>query len=95
MNNCRFKRQNLNRSSSALLDLGARRMNNCRFKRQNLMLSSSALLDLVEHQMNNCRFKRQNLMLSLVQSILNNLEYTQTDSFLTLSKTGAIFLSEF
>jgi ribosomal protein L30/L7E len=39
MNNCRFKRQNLNWSSSALLDLGARRMNNCRFKRQNLMPS--------------------------------------------------------
>ena len=69
---CRFKRQNLNLSSSALLDLGARRMNNCRFKRQNLNRSSSALLDLVEHRMNNCRFKRQNFMLSLVQSIINS-----------------------
>ena len=73
---CRFKRQNLMLSSSALLDLIAHRMNNCRFKRQNLMLSSRALLDLDVRRMNNCRFKRQNLMLSLVQSIINSPKQT-------------------
>ena len=36
MNNCRFKRQNLNRGSAAWVGFGKRRMNNCRFKRQNL-----------------------------------------------------------
>ena len=73
---CRFKRQYLMLSSSALLDLSAHRMNNCRFKRQNLNRSSSALLDLGARRMNNCRFKRQNLMLSLVQSIINSPKQT-------------------
>ena len=47
MNNCRFKRQNLNRSRAAWLNLGKRRMNNCRFKRQNLNWSSAACVDLI------------------------------------------------
>jgi uncharacterized protein YjbI with pentapeptide repeats len=47
MNNCRLKRQNLNRVVLLGLDLRKRRMNNCRFKRQFLMLSIAAWVDLI------------------------------------------------
>ena len=61
MNNCRFKRQNLNRSSAAWVGFGKRRMNNCRLKRQFLMVNSAVWVWFGKHQMNNCRFKRQYL----------------------------------
>ena len=46
MNNCRLKRQKLNRSSTAWVWFGKRRMNNCRFKRQNLNRGRAAWLNL-------------------------------------------------
>ena len=97
--NCRFKRQNLNRSSAAWVWFDKCRMNNCRFKRQNLNWSSAAWVWFGKWQMNNCRFKRQNFMLGMDYTwfwivVLND----KTCWWVVLGhikKTGAIFLVNF